>query len=390
MNENFAPWPFFEKDEVDAAKKVLDSGRVNYWTGEEGKLFENEFSAFVGSKYAVAVANGTLALELALRSFGIEAGDEVVVTSRTFIASASSVVMCNAKPLMADVDLDSQNVTIETIQAAITPKTKFVITVHFAGWPCDMDPILELAKKHNLKVIEDCAQAHGAKYKGRPVGSLGDAAAFSFCQDKILTTGGEGGMFTTNNKEAWERAWSYKDHGKSYDAVFNRSHPPGFRWLHENFGTNWRLTEMQSAIGRVQLRKLTGWVEKRRNHAAILNNRFSIIPALRVTIPSHIFSHSYYKYYTFIRPECLKTGWNRDRIIAAINNEGIPCASGGCGEIYRERAFENTGLRPKSRLPVAKQLADTSLMFLVHPTLSEKDIRDTCDAVEKVMRLAGN
>lgn len=388
MNSIFAPWPYFEQDEVDAVNKVLDSGRVNYWTGEEGKLFEKEFAAFIGCKYAVAVANGTLALELALRSLGIGMGDEVIVPSRTFIASASAVVMCNAKPVMVDVDPDSQNITVETIQAAITPKTKSIITVHLAGWPCDMDPIIELAKKNNLKVIEDCAQAHGAKYKDRSVGSIGDAAAFSFCQDKILSTGGEGGMFTTNNKEAWERAWSYKDHGKSYDAVFNRSHPPGFRWLHENFGTNWRLTEMQSAIGRAQLRKLSCWVEKRRKHAAILSDRFSKIPALRVTIPSQNFSHSYYKYYAFIRPEYLKAAWSRDRIITAINNDGIPCSSGSCGEIYLEEAFEKAGLGPKNRLPFARQLGESSLMFLVHPTLSEKEIGDTCNTVEKVMRLA--
>ncbi|MDI6817695.1 MAG: DegT/DnrJ/EryC1/StrS family aminotransferase, partial [Actinomycetota bacterium] len=238
----FAPWPHFDQDEIDAATAVLKSGKVNYWTGDEGRLFEREFAAYTGCDYAVALANGTVALELALYALGIGPGDEVIVPSRTFIASASAIVMRGATPVMADVDPVSQNITAETVAAAMTPKTRAIIVVHLAGWPCDMDPINKLAREHGLAVIEDCAQAHGATYKGRAVGSLGDVAAFSFCQDKIITTGGEGGMLTTNNKDVWEKAWSFKDHGKSLDAVYNRQHPPGFRWVHETFGTNWRLT----------------------------------------------------------------------------------------------------------------------------------------------------
>lgn len=385
---SFAPWPFFEQDEIDAATRVLRSGNVNYWTGEEGRLFEKEFAEFAGCKYAVAVANGTVALELALYALSIGSGDEVIVTSRTFIASASCVVMRGAVPAIADVDPVSQNITAETVEAVLTPRTKAIIAVHLAGWPCDMDPIMELAGEHGLKVIEDCAQAHGATYKGRPVGSMGDAAAFSFCQDKILTTGGEGGMLTTDNKDIWEKAWSYKDHGKSYEVVYNRAHPPGFRWLHESFGTNWRLTEVQSAIGRVALKKLPGWVETRQKNAAILTKHFSHLPALRVTVPSSDFGHSYYKYYVFVRPEVLKTGWDRDRIVAAICAEGIPCSTGSCAEIYLEKAFETAGLVPPQRLGVAKELGETSLMFLVHPTLSKADIHDTCLAIEKVVSIA--
>jgi len=384
----FAPWPYFAQDEIDAVTTVLKSGKVNYWTGEEGKLFEKEFAAFIGCNYAIALANGTVALELALYVLGIGLGDEVIVTSRTFIASASCAVMLGNKPVMADVDPISQNITAETIKAVITPKTKAIIAVHLAGWPCDMDSIMAMAKECNLKVIEDCAQAHGATYKGKPVGSLGDVAAFSFCQDKIVTTGGEGGMLTTNDKGLWEKAWAFKDHGKSNDAVYNRQHPPGFKWLHESFGTNWRLTEMQSAIGRIQLRKLPDWTKTRQRHASVLTDRFSNIPALRVTPPSSEIGHAYYKYYTFIRPERLRAGWDRDRIIAAINAEGVPCFIGSCSEIYLEKAFDIEGLRPSERLKVAKELGETSLMFLVHPTLSDKDMEDTCRAVEKVMRVA--
>jgi dTDP-4-amino-4,6-dideoxygalactose transaminase len=384
----FAPWPFFDQDEVEAAIAPLRSGKVNYWTGSEGHEFEREFAVFAGCSHAVALANGTVALELALYALGIGPGDEVVVTSRTFIASASCVVMRGATPVLTDVDPETQNVTADTIRAVLSPRTKAVICVHLAGWPCDMDPILELARERGLKVIEDCAQCHGATYKGRPAGSLGDVAAFSFCQDKIMTTGGEGGMLTTNDPLLWERAWAFKDHGKSFDAVYNRTHPPGFRWLHESFGTNWRLTEMQAAIGRVQLRKLPDWIRTRQRRAGILTESFVKIPALRVAAPPREIGHAYYKYYAFVRPENLKEGWSRDRIMAAINAEGIPCFTGSCSEIYREKAFIDAGFAPAQSLPAARELGENSLMFLVHPTLADADMADTCRAVEKVMAVA--
>jgi dTDP-4-amino-4,6-dideoxygalactose transaminase len=380
----FAQWPYFEADEIDAATRVLQSGKVNYWTGDEGRRFEEEFAAQAGCKYGIAVANGTVALELALHALGIGPGDEVIVPSRTFIASASCVVMCGAKPVLADVDPNSQNLTAETIRPVLTTRTRAIVAVHLAGWPCDMDPIVALACEHGLKVIEDCAQCHGATYKGRPVGSLGDVGAFSFCQDKIMTTGGEGGMVTTNEKAVWEQAWSYKDHGKSYEAVYNRHHPLGFRWLHESFGTNWRLTEFQSALGRTLLRKLSRMVEVRRRNAAILTQGFTQQGALRVPQPPSYIGHSYYKYYAFVRPEKLRKGWTRDRILSAIVAEGIPCFTGSCSEIYLEKAFAPE-LRPTERLTVAKELGETSLMFLVHPTLSEIDMHDTCRAVAKVL-----
>jgi len=384
----FSPWPSFSEEEIEAVTRVLKSGKVNYWTGEEGRQFEAEFSAFTHCKHSVALANGTVALELALEVLGIGSGDEVIVPSRTFIASASCAVMRGATPVIADVDPTSQNITAETIRAVLTPRTRAIIAVHLAGWPCDMDPILELAHEHGLKVVEDCAQAHGAVYKGRPVGSMGDVNAFSFCQDKIISTGGEGGLLTTNDTDLWSRAWAFKDHGKSYDAVYKRHHPPGYRWLHESFGTNWRLTEMQSALGRVLLRKLPQSVQARRKLAAILTERFSRIPALRVTIPPDEVDHSYYKYYVFLRREHLREGWDRKRIIRSILAEGVPCFEGSCSEIYLERAFPEA-MRPPERLPVAKELGETALMFLVHPTLTESDMHDCADAVEKVLLHAG-
>ncbi len=384
----FAPWPYFAQDEIEAAASPLKTGNVNYWTGNEGREFEREFAAFAGSDYAVALANGTVALELALATLGIGSGDEVIVTSRTFIASASAVVMRGAVPVFADVDPVTQNITADTIQDVLSIKTKAIITVHLAGWPCEMGPIMELAMEYGLKVIEDCAQAHGARYEGKPVGSIGDIAAFSFCQDKILTTGGEGGMLVTSDEQLWKKAWAFKDHGKEYDTVYTCEHPPGFRWLHESFGTNWRLTEMQSAIGRIQLRRLPEWVETRRCHAAMLTAAFKTLPALRVTEPAADIYHAYYKYYVFLRSEVLLKGWDKERIMAAVNAEGIPCFSGSCSEIYLEKAFQKNGIAPKQRLPTAKKLGESSLMFQVHPTLARKDIEDTIVAVEKVLKVA--
>ena len=388
--EPFACWPFFDHDEISAVSAVLQSGNVNYWTGEEGRLFEKEFAASIGVNYAVAVMNGSVALEAALMALNIGAGDEVIVTPRSYIASASCAVMRGAKPVFADVDRDSQNITAETIKKVITSRTRAIIAVHLAGWPCAMDAIMTLAKKHGLAVIEDCAQASGAFYKGRPIGSFGDVAAFSFCQDKIMTTGGEGGMVVTNNRDIWSKVWSYKDHGKSYDAVYSNDLKPGpsFKWLHESFGTNWRMTEMQAAIGRIQLRKLSGWIERRRRNADILTKSFLNIPALRVTMLPEDIKHAYYKYYVFVKPNILKTGWDRERIIVAINAEGIPCFTGSCSEMYLEKAFDTDGMRPEKPLPVAKELGETAMMFLVHPTLSKTDMKDMVKAVEKVMVVA--
>lgn len=379
-----APWPYFNEDEIEAALRVLRSGKVNYWTGEEGRQFEREFAEFTGCKHAIALSNGTVALELALRVLGVGPGDEVITTARTFIASASCAAVLGARPVAVDVDRESQNLTVDTIRQKISSRSKAIVAVHLAGWPCDMDAILELAREHGMAVVEDCAQAHGATYKGRPVGSIGDVGAFSFCQDKIMTTSGEGGMLTTNDGRLWRNAWSYKDHGKSYDAVYNREHAPGFRWLHESFGTNMRMTEVQAAIGRLALKKVPRWVATRRQYASILNERLAALPGLRLTVPPEGFGHSYYKYYAFVQPELLRAGWTRDRIMLEINARGIPCFAGSCSEIYLEGAFPSE-LRPSERLPVARELGERSLMFLLHPTLTEGDIELTASVIESVL-----
>ncbi|MDM7858483.1 DegT/DnrJ/EryC1/StrS family aminotransferase [Thiopseudomonas acetoxidans] len=388
LNTAFSPWPSFTEEEANAARDVILSNKVNYWTGQECREFEKEFAAWAGTGHAVALANGTLALDLALIALGIGAGDEVIVASRTFLASASSIVNAGAVPVFADVDPDSQNITAETIANVLTLKTRAIICVHLAGWPCDMDPIMELASKHNLLVIEDCAQAHGALYKGQPVGSIGHVGAWSFCQDKIMTTGGEGGMVTTNDEVLWRKMWSYKDHGKSYEAVYEREHAPGFRWLHESFGTNWRMTEVQGAIGRIQLKRMKQWQEQRLNHAQRIWRAAAECPALRVPeVPTDVL-HAAYKCYVFVRPELLADGWSRDRIMAEINERGVPCYSGSCSEIYLEKAFDDTGWRPEQSLPVARELGETSLMFLVHPTLTDAEMDKTCAVIKQVMQAA--
>jgi dTDP-4-amino-4,6-dideoxygalactose transaminase len=380
------PWPHFNEAEITSAVDVLRSGKVNYWTGSECRLFEEEFGAYIGVRHAIALANGTVALEAALWGLGIGPGDEVVVPSRTFIASASCVVMRGATPVVADVDMESQTITADTIRNALTERTRAIICVHLAGWPCDMDPILRLADEHGLKVIEDCAQCHGARYKGRMTGSLGHAAAFSFCQDKILTTCGEGGMLVTNDASVYERAWSMKDHGKNRVLAQSPAVGQEFRWLHESFGTNWRMTELQAAVGRAKLRHLDEEVATRRRNASALAERLSRLPALRVALPPAEIDHAYYKFYAFIRPQSLAPGWTREGIIAAINAEGVPCFQGSCSEIYLEEAFASH--RPTSPLECARNLGETSLMFLVHPTLDVDDMRDTAAAVEKVMAVA--
>ncbi|WOD30050.1 DegT/DnrJ/EryC1/StrS aminotransferase family protein [Alloalcanivorax xenomutans] len=385
LNGPFPPWPSFTQEEADAVQRVLLSNKVNYWTGQECREFEREFAAFACTEYAIAVANGTVALDLTLQGLGIGPGDEVVVTPRTFLASATTVINAGATPVFADVDPDTQNITAETVAKVITPRTKAVICVHLAGWPSDMDAMMALAAEHGFYVIEDCAQAHGATWKGRPVGGLGHVGCWSFCQDKIMTTGGEGGMVTVNDRDLWSRMWSFKDHGKSWNAVYERDHPPGFRWLHESVGTNWRMMEMQAAIGRVQLKRMPEWTRQRLAHSQAIWQAAGDIPALRVpNIPAEV-GHAGYKCYVFVQPDKLAEGWDRDRIMNEIVARGVPCFSGSCSEVYLEKCFQDLGLGPKERLPVAKELGETSLMFLVHPTLEQVHIDKTCETIRAVM-----
>lgn len=388
LNSFFSPWPSFTKEESEAVSQVLLSNKVNYWTGQECRKFEKEFAAWTACEYAVAVTNGTVALDLALKSLGIGVGDEVITTSRTFLATASSIVTVGGVPVFADVDRNSGNISAVTITPCITERTRAILVVHLAGMVAEMDAIMALAGKYNLYVIEDCAQAHGAKYKGRSVGGIGNVGAWSFCQDKIMTTGGEGGMVTTNDEHLWKKMWSYKDHGKSYEAVYKREHPSGFRWLHESFGTNLRMMEVQATIGRIQLKRMRKWMASRQNNAQIIDAAAAPFSVVRkIEVPEYIV-HACYKHYLFVQPDHLAAGWSRDRIVAEVVGLGVPCYQGSCSEVYLEKAFEGTGWKPERRLPNAKELGETSLMFLVHPTLTETEITKTCMVLQSVLTKA--
>ena len=388
LNKKKSSWPSFTKEEANAVKNVLLSNKVNYWTGNECREFEKEFAIWSNSKYAIALANGTLALDSAFKALDISVGDEVIVTARTYVASVTSIVNAGAIPIFADIDLNSQNITPETIRSMITNKTKAIVCVHLAGWPCEMDEIMDIANKFNLYVIEDCSQAHGAKYKGKSVGSIGNIGCWSFCQDKIITTGGEGGMATTNDKSLWNKIWSYKDHGKSYKAVYKTKHPDGFRWVNESFGTNWRMTAMQGAIGRIQLKRMQNWHSSRITNAIKIWDTAKKCKGLRVPdIPNHI-DHAAYKCYVFVKSNELKKEWNRDKIIKEINASGVPCYSGCCPEVYLEKAFDKTKFRPKKKLFNTEVIGETSLMFLVHPTLTKDEINQTCNIITSTMKLA--
>ncbi|GAA3706829.1 DegT/DnrJ/EryC1/StrS aminotransferase family protein [Oceanisphaera sediminis] len=388
LNTPFSPWPSFTEEEANAARDVLLSNRVNYWTGQQCRLFEQEFAAWADSNYGVALANGTLALDVALKALEVGEGDEVIVTPRTFLASVSSIVTAGARPVFADVDLNSQNIEAENIAAVLTPNTKAVVVVHLAGMPAEMDAIMALSQQHGFYVIEDCAQAHSARYKGRAVGSIGHIGAWSFCQDKIMTTGGEGGMVTTNDEALWRKMWSYKDHGKSFEAVYEREHTAGFRWLHESFGTNLRMTEMQAVIGRIQLKRMSSWTAARQANGARIDEVARGFDVVRTVVVPEYMEHAEYKHYLFVNPEQLAVGWSRDRIVDEVMSRGVPCFQGSCSEVYLEKAFDGTDFRPAKRLPHARELGDTSLMFLVHPTLTEQEVNKSCDVLAEVLTLA--
>ena len=382
-------WPSFTEEEAEAVAAVIRSNKVNYWTGGIGRSFEREFADWSGVAHAVALANGTLALDVALKALGISPGDEVIVTPRTFIASISCVVNAGATPVFADVDRDSGNISAATITEKITPRTRAVIPVHLAGWPCDMDAIMALAKSNGMAVIEDCAQAHGAMVGNRSVGSIGHIGAWSFCQDKIMTTGGEGGMVTTNDPALWSTMWSFKDHGKSWEAVYERDHAPGFRWVHESFGTNWRMLEMQATIGRIQLARMPIWTKQRTSIATRLTEALSQFPSVvRVPMPSTGLVHAFYRLYAYVRPESLAASWSRDRIVHELNTLGVQVFHGTCSEVYLEKAFEGTPFRPEPRLPIARELGDTSLMFLTHPTMSDAEVARAATAIRTVLQQA--
>jgi len=391
---NLPPWPIFEPDELAAVDAVLRSGRVNYWTGSACRDFEAAWSRAHGANesgtearespdapaalHSLSMANGSLTMDAALRALGIGPGDEVIVSPRSYVASAMCVVLAGATPVFADVDPESGCITPATADAVRSARTRAVIPVHIGGWPCDMPGFVSWARPHGIHILEDCAQSHGGHIDGRALGTFGTFASWSFCQDKIMTTGGEGGMLCTPDADLYKRCWSYAQHGKDHDEAFAPHSPavPGsFRWVVQHDGTNLRMTEMQAAIGLRQLQKLPAWSAARRRNSLIMQDALRGLPGLRV--PRTPEGHAHYRCVAFTEGDLASE--TRDRLLAALHAAGIPAMHGSCAEIYREHAFERRGLRPAStrrgrldadgRLPHARRLGETSLTFLVHHTI---------------------
>ncbi len=360
---------------------------MNYWTGDEGRAFEADYARATRTQHGLAVANGTLALELALYGLGIGPGDDVLVPARTFVATASAVTQRGGRPIVCDVDPISGNLTAEACMAAMTPRTKAIIAVHLAGWPADMEMLMAFASQYGLKVIEDCAQAHGAEDQGRPVGGIGHMGCFSFCQDKIITTGGEGGMVVTNDSDAYRKMWSYRDHGKDFIRAQTPDPAPGFKWLVDAFGTNWRLTELQAALGRIQLRKLPAWVSTRRANAAMIADALRGLPGVSVPVPAATAAHAYYRQTLLIDPAALKPDWSRDRICAELDTRGVPARVGACPDISREKAFAKAKLPPLPH-PQAEALGQRTIVLPVHPTLTAEDVTFVATETAGMLRSA--
>ncbi|KWV92897.1 DegT/DnrJ/EryC1/StrS aminotransferase family protein [Erythrobacter sp. YT30] len=369
-------WPCHEQDEIEAVSKVLASGRVNSLVhGDQNKAFEKEFADYVGVPFAVAVSNGTVSIELALRALGVGKGDEVIVPARSFFATTSAVVAVGATPVFAEVETDTQNIDPASVERVISDKTRAIACVHLAGQPCDMDRLCDIAERHGLFLIEDCAQAHGAMWRGRAVGSFGDAGSFSFCTDKIMSTGGEGGMLVMKDETVWRRSWAYKDHGKDPIRLREKSNsaPGEFRYCIDDFGSNFRMTEMQAAIGRLQLKKLDDWVARRRENACALVEEATKHPAVSsMNVPDHAF-HTFYKCYVLLDLQLLPEGVSRSMVLAALMAEGIACGSGSCPDMSREGAFSDLEVRRDGDLAASHEMAARTIMFQVDHTLTPED-----------------
>lgn len=397
----FPAWPYFWQEQKEAVQKVLDSGKVNYWTGSLGREFQARFAEFTCTSYAVAVNSGTAALHCALAAAQVGPGDEVIVPARTFIATAAAVVHQNAVPIFADVDPDTYTISIESANSLISPRTKAIIPVHLAGHPADMDPLMELAKEYGLIVIEDAAQAPGATYKGRPVGSLGHIAAFSFCQDKHFTTGGEGGAVVTNDEAMAEVARSIKDHGYyEYEHRDLLEAEALYTYIHHRIGWNYRLTEMQSALGITALQRMDWSVERRRENAHRLTEGITEIPWLEPAVEKDWAYHSFYKYYATIKAGALQV--SRDDFVKAVRAEGVPIGLGSAPENYREEMFQKKIGYGQTQCPYecpwykgridynqvacpnARETGSRTFVLLVHPTADLSDMNDVLSALKKV------
>jgi dTDP-4-amino-4,6-dideoxygalactose transaminase len=400
-------WPQFDDEAIKAVEDVLRSGKVNYWTGPKGMAFEEEFAAWQGSKFAVSTSSGTSALHAALSALGIGPGDEVIVPSYTFIASSFSIVQAGAVPRFADVNLDDHCLSVGSAEKLINKRTKAIMPVHLYGNVCDMDPILELARKHGLYVIEDNAEAFGGSYKGKRTGTLGHMAACSFCQNKTFTTGGEGGMVTTDDEELAWNARSFRDHGYDVKERLNLLEmEQKLPYIHNMVGWNYRMTEMQSAIGLAELERMDSWnMPARRRNAHVIMDAIKDLPQVK---------------YMPIDTDERRNGWyvlafsldieNMDcdisQFVAAAGAEGAPCWKVFWPQCHTEKAFTAHNAFGRSGFPFAsKEYADpTSVDYskvsapnavwhqshtftcFAYPTFTEEDCQQIGAALAKVIQ----
>lgn len=409
-------WPQYTDKIISGVSEILCSGKVNQWTGTKVKEFEKKYCDYFGCKYAVAVSNGSVAIELCLRAINLKEGDEVIVTPRSFLASASSINICGGIPVFVDVDYETQNITLENIQAGYSDKTKAVILVHLAGLSCKkIDEIINWCHLKNIYVIEDCAQCHGAKYKNQYLGTFGDINAWSFCQDKIISTGGEGGMVTTNNEFLFKKVWSFKDHGKNYDKtnygnntkqeIQTKNKAGHHNFLHDTIGSNYRMTEIQASIGIDSLDLLQNWIEIRRYNANLLSNclvKYDFIKILNwhkyedyynQYDMKHIktYYHCYYKYYFYINRDYFGYENIRNIILDEFIKNGICASVGSNSEIYKELCYgENNNYRIGQECTNAKEIGKSCIMLQTDPTYTKEYMVYFIDKIQKILNTIEN
>jgi dTDP-4-amino-4,6-dideoxygalactose transaminase len=340
VKDKLPPWPAFDEPAIRAVEEVLRSGKVNYWTGRKGMEFEKRFAAWQGSKYAVSVATGTAALHVGLTVLGLGPGDEVIVPSYTFIASSFAIVQAGAIPRFADVNLEDHCLSVASAEPLVNERTKAIMPVHLYGNVCDMEHIRAFAQKHKLFVIEDNAEAFGGAYRGRKTGTLGDIAGCSFCQNKTFTTGGEGGMVTTDNEDLAWRARSFRDHGYDVKERLNLLEmEQKLPYIHNMVGWNYRMTEVQSAIGLAELDRMDTWnMPRRRRNAQIILDALADEPLVKhrpIDTPAR--QNGWYVMAFSLDIENMRC--DIGEFVKAAGAEGAPCWKVFWPQCHTERAF---------------------------------------------------
>ena len=367
LKNNF--WPKFTDKEINLVKKILKSGKINQWTGNYNKLFSNAFKKSVRQKYAIPICNGSLALDLAVRSLNLKPFSQILVTSRSFVATAKCITNNHHHPIFLDESSEYSGICLKDLKKKFNKKVKAIICAHIGGYPNKIDEIKSFAKEKNIFLIEDCSQSHGGNYKNKPLGSFSDISVWSFCQDKIISTGGEGGMITTNNKKIYEYCNQFKDHGKNFNKMNNKKYKYSFKYLHDFNGTNLRLTEIQCAMGLIQLSNLKKNLITRRKFVKELLLVLQNYKYIKIMPYSKINDCSWYRLYFTINFKKIKK--TREEVLALLNSNRITSNSGTCCELYKEKIFKNFKTTEKK---YCNYLAKNSIALVIHPFLNKKEI----------------